>query len=62
MCELNKLQSLTSLRIQNNPMLKGMRVNDYTLQIIARIANLTVNLYTVVLLHLTNTETFVIVL
>lgn len=42
-CELNKLPSLHSLRIQNNPMLNGMSVSNYTLQIIARIANLTVN-------------------
>lgn len=43
MCELNKLPALNSIRIQNNPMLKGMSVSNYTLQIIGRIANLTVN-------------------
>ncbi|XP_060840515.1 tubulin-specific chaperone E [Rhopalosiphum padi] len=41
LCELNKLPALRSLRIQNNPVLKGMSVSNYTLQIIARIANLT---------------------
>ncbi|XP_025190549.1 tubulin-specific chaperone E isoform X1 [Melanaphis sacchari] len=41
LCELNKLPTLCSLRIQNNPLLKGMSVSNYTLQIIARIANLT---------------------
>jgi len=45
LCELNKLPSLSSLRIQNNPLLVGMSVSNYTLQIIARIANLTVNDY-----------------
>lgn len=41
-CELNKLPSLNSLRIQNNPLRKGMSVSNYTLQIIARISNLKV--------------------
>ncbi|XP_001945495.1 tubulin-specific chaperone E [Acyrthosiphon pisum] len=40
LCELNKLPALCSLRIQNNPLIKGMSVSNYTLQIIARIANL----------------------
>lgn len=43
LCELNKLPALNSLRIQNNPFLKGMSVCNYTLQTVARIANLTVN-------------------
>lgn len=42
LCELNKLPTLNTLRIQNNPLFKGMTVSNYTLQIIARIANLTV--------------------
>lgn len=41
LCELNKLPKLNSLRIKNNPLLDGMTVNNYTLQIIGRIANLT---------------------
>ncbi|VVC27021.1 Hypothetical protein CINCED_3A022009 [Cinara cedri] len=40
-CELNKLPALNSLRIQNNPLLKSMSVSNYTLEIIARISNLT---------------------
>lgn len=51
MCELNKLPSLNSLRIQNNPMLNGMSVSNYTLQVIARIANLTVNYKNLILIY-----------
>ncbi|XP_050425004.1 tubulin-specific chaperone E [Adelges cooleyi] len=39
--EFNKLASLTSLSIQNNPLLKGMTVANYTLQIVSRLSTLT---------------------
>ncbi|XP_050549145.1 tubulin-specific chaperone E [Daktulosphaira vitifoliae] len=38
--ELNKLKSLISLRIQNNPLLKDLTVTNYTLQIVSRISTL----------------------
>lgn len=52
MCELNKLPALISLKIQNNPLLEGMTVSNYTLQIIARISNLMVNNLNILLIRM----------
>lgn len=60
MCELNKLPALNSLRIQNNPLLKGMSASNYTLQIVARIANLTVNEH-IILINLNQLYIYIII-
>lgn len=50
LCELNKLPALISLKIQNNPLLKGMTASNYRLQIVARISSLEVNSLNILLI------------